>query len=727
MRERAVAPSRSWRLARWGLALGTAVGLLVGVAWAGGAGKLSAAQRPAPAYAPGEIIAKLYTPAVKRDVVSMLAAQGIQPVETVLDLAISRLRAPIGQEERLARWLVESGLAEYAAPNYYAYAAGIPNDPYWSLQWNMTLSNAPAGWNIITGSKAVTIAVLDTGIDLDHPDLAGRLAAGWDYVNSDPYPDDDNGHGTHVAGILGALTNNGIGVAGVDWQARLMPIKVLNASGVGTYFNIIDGIRYAANMAQIINLSLVGWEDYPGLHDAVIYAANRGCMVVTAAGNCGDAGAGCPGANPIAYPAAYDETIAVAAVTRQEGRASYSEYHPYVDISAPGGDAGNPIWSTVPNDTYGARMGTSMAAAHVSGLAGLLWSLNPSFASTQVWQAIRDSARKIGPYPYVGGRNDYFGYGLIDIYAALRLAAPALEAQPAGISFLIGGNRPAPSARVTLRNSSPYLPLDWQASIIQGISWFRISGTSSGRLGPRESVTLTVQPVPASMTPGTYLGALMISSPTPAVQNNPLSIALTATYAAQLHMSFLPAQALNAGGPYGYEWLDARSDGIALTLPDDGAVVVNLPFAFPFYGHSYTRLWVSSNGYVSFGTGYEPAPSNSCLPSSDTPNNAVYAFWDDLDPSLMGGVFVKALGEDTFVIEWYQVPHAGKSGSGAGRETFEIVLQKDGGIKLQYQSTADASSATIGVENAAGSSAIQLWCNGAGQAPRAPGVFWLKP
>ncbi len=714
--------------ARLVLAIMVAAGTLALLAWLGDMPETSGlAQEPAPAYAPGEIIAKLRTPTVKRDVTSMLAEKGIQPLQSIPDLAIARLRAPAGREQELARWLVDSGLAEYAAPNYYAYAAGIPNDPYWSLQWDMTLINAPAGWDIITGSAAITIAVLDTGIDLDHPDLAGRLVAGWDYVNSDPYPDDDNGHGTHVAGIIGALTNNGIGVAGIDWQARLMPIKVLNASGVGTYFNIIDGIRYAANVAKVINLSLVGWEDYQGLHDAVIYAANRGCLVVTAAGNCGDGGAGCPGVNPVAYPAAYDETLAVAAVTRQEGRAAYSEYHPYIDLAAPGGDAGSPVWSTVRNDTYGARFGTSMAAAHVSGLAGLLWALNPSFSSAQVQQVMQDSARKIGPYAYLDGRNDYFGYGLIDVSAALRSAAPALEVQPAGISFLAGGNRPAPSSRVTLRNASPYLPLDWQAAIIQGVPWFRVLGTTSGRLGPRESVTLTVQPVTASMTPGIYLGTLMISSPTPAVQNNPLTVPLTATYVAQLRMAFLPAQALNAGGAYGYEWLDARTGGIALTLPDDGAAAVNLPFAFPFYGRSYSRLWVSSNGYVSFGAGYEPAPNNTCLPNAAPPNNAIYAFWDDLDPSLVGGVFVKAFGEDTFVVEWYQVPHAGKSGAGAGRETFQIVLQRDGGIKLQYQSIADASSATIGVENAGGTSGVQLWCSGAGQAPRAPGVFWLKP
>ncbi|MGC8826063.1 MAG: S8 family serine peptidase, partial [Anaerolineae bacterium] len=354
--------------ARLALAVMVAAGTLALLVWLGGMSETPGlAQEPAPAYAPGEIIAKLRTPTVKRDVTFMLAEKGIQPLESIPDLAITRLRAPAGREQELARWLMESGLAEYAAPNYYAYAAGIPNDPYWSLQWNMTLINAPAGWDIITGSAVITIAVLDTGVDLDHPDLAGRLVTGWDYVNSDPFPDDDNGHGTHVAGIIGALTNNGIGVAGVDWQARLMPIKVLNASGVGTYFNIIDGIRYAANVAKIINLSLVGWEDYQGLHDAVIYAAGRGCLVVTAAGNCGDAGAGCPGLNPVAYPAAYDETIAVAAATRQEGRASYSEYHPYVDLASPGGDAGSPVWSTVPNNTYGARKGTSMAAAHVSG------------------------------------------------------------------------------------------------------------------------------------------------------------------------------------------------------------------------------------------------------------------------------------------------------------------------------------------------------------------------
>lgn len=688
----------------------------------------SAAEPTPPPYVPGEIVARLISSPAEKAMAENLAARHLEPLSTVPEVAITRLRAPAGREEELAHWLVEAELAHYAAPNYYVYAAGEPNDPYWSTQWNMRAIHAPGAWDIITGTQTVTIAMLDSGIDLDHPDLAGKLVPGWDYVNSDPTPDDDYGHGTHVAGIIGALTNNGIGVAGLDWQARLLPIKVLDAQGVGTYYNIIAGIHYAANVAQVINLSLVGWDDFPGLHDAVSYAANtKGRLVVAAAGNCGDGAAGCPGLNPVAYPAAYEEVIAVGAATRDLGWAPYSEYHPYLDLSAPGGDAVNPILSTVPDNSYGSKRGTSMAAAHVSGAAGLLWALNPALTAQEIRAVLYNSAVKIGSYPYVGGRNIYFGYGMVNAEAALRQIAPSLAAEPATLTFLVGNNRPVSAGYVTVGNVSPYSMLYWQAFVTEGAQWFEISAGSSGVLAAGETATVTLRPKRSAMsTPGVYTGTLTITSPTRAVQNSPQRIALRAVYVPTLRVALLPTQMRQAGGEYGYQWYDARSEGIALTLPDDASVRVNMPFGFPFYGTRYDQVWVSSNGFLSFGAPYAPADQNHCLPNPLDPNNAIYAFWDDLDPSSIGGVFVKTIDAETFVVEWYDVPHAAKSGgTSQARETFEVILRADGTIKLQYQTVSRPDSCTVGVENSAGVMAEPVLCNGVGEGLYNRRVFLL--
>ena len=174
---------------------------------------------------------------------------------------------------------------------------------------------------------------------------------------------------------------------------------------------------------------------------------------------------------------------------------------------------------------------------------------------------------------------------------------------------------------------------------------------------------------------------------------------------------FLPTVTRNSGGGTPYNWFDATNGGIVVAEGDDTYEYVSLPFSFNFYGNTYDGLYVSSNGYVSFGTGYSTY-SNDCIPSTDTPNNAIYAFWDDLKPDggSNGNVYVKQIDSGTFVIEWYQV----KRYESDDYETFEIVLRDDNSITLQYQSVSSTGSATVGVENATGTLAKQYLCNGVG-------------
>jgi thermitase len=297
----------------------------------------------------------------------------------------------------------------YAEPNYYAYASDvIPNDPGWVYQYNMVAIHAPAGWDWTTGSGWVNIAILDTGVDLYHPDLMYKNLPGWDFVNNDSIPQDDNGHGTHVAGIAAASSNNGIGVAGVNWGANILPVKVLNSSGGGTYANVAAGITWATDHgAQVINLSLGGSFPSLVLENAVNYAYDRGVILVAATGNAG--------VGSVLYPAAYPPVIAVAATDSTNTRASFSNYGPQVDVAAPGAS----IYSAFPGGGYGYRSGTSMAAPHVSGLAAILRGI-PGNGPARTRMLIESTSLDLG----APGWDVYYGYGLIQMDAAIQQAWP---------------------------------------------------------------------------------------------------------------------------------------------------------------------------------------------------------------------------------------------------------------------------------------------------------------
>ncbi|MDH7475678.1 MAG: S8 family peptidase [Anaerolineae bacterium] len=306
-----------------------------------------------------------------------------------------------------------------------------PNDPAYEGddQWGLNKIEGPKAWGITTGSSLVTIAVIDTGVDLDHPDLQDKIVPGWDFVNNDATPDDDHSHGTHVAGIAAATTNNGLGVAGVAWNTRIMPVKVLDSSGNGSMDDVIAGMTYAADHgAQVLNLSLGSVNNSSALQDAVNYARDRSAVVVAAAGNCGS---GCIiGSqyyyNPYMYPASCQNVIGVAATTSTDGWPPFSEHNTYVDLSAPGVG----IYSTIPNG-YGYKDGTSMATPFVSGLAALVLSRWPDYTPSQVETALFNNADDLGS----SGRDDYFGYGRINAFQTLlngaEMGSSALEAQAA--------------------------------------------------------------------------------------------------------------------------------------------------------------------------------------------------------------------------------------------------------------------------------------------------------
>ncbi|WP_312150006.1 S8 family peptidase, partial [Paenibacillus odorifer] len=284
-----------------------------------------------------------------------------------------------------------------------------PNDMLFSTyQWNLPAIETELGWNLSKGSKEVVVAVVDTGVQINHPDLQGKLLTGYNAITNGSTPEDDVGHGTHVSGIIGALVNNGEGVAGISWYNKILPVKALDNSGAGTTYSVAEGIIWAAdNGAKVINLSLGNYADSQFLHDAIKYAYDRDIVLVSAAGNDNTERPG--------YPAAYPEVIAVAATNASGEKASFSNYGDYIDVAAPG----ESIASTYPDSQYAALSGTSMASPHVAALAGLVRSLNPNLTNKEVMDLMTKNAVDLG----TSGHDKYFGWGQVDIYKTLQAAS----------------------------------------------------------------------------------------------------------------------------------------------------------------------------------------------------------------------------------------------------------------------------------------------------------------
>jgi len=412
----------------------------------------------------------------------ILSALGI--ADSASSKSFARRVAPNDDEERaLLRRRVETLQAvkalrrrsdvETADPNYIRRAfLAPPNDTYYAEQWSHPLINLPAAWETTMGVPTVIVAIVDTGVFMAHPDLsANLLSTGYDFVSNplssndgdgiDPDPDDPGDsatpgqssfHGTHVSGIVAAVTGNNEGIAGVAGGARIMPIRALGIGG-GTSSDVIQSIRYAAGLsnvsgiilgpdekADIINLSLGGPGYSSTEQSAYTDVRNAGVIVVAAAGN--------DGTSTLSYPASYDGVVSVSAVDRNKALASYSSFGAKVDVAAPGGvlstDPANGILSTWVDDRTGTREkayawgeGTSMATPHVAGVAAILKSLDAGLTPGQFDSLLSSGAltEDLGP----AGRDDSFGHGLIDAVKAVLASgapvSPTLVVSPSSIDF----------------------------------------------------------------------------------------------------------------------------------------------------------------------------------------------------------------------------------------------------------------------------------------------------
>jgi subtilisin family serine protease len=359
------------------------------------------------------------------------------------------ITAPGASVLDVTSWVASIG-ARSLEPDRIITSAALPNDPSFSRLWGLHNTGQTGGvidadidaaeaWNVTTGSRAVVVAVIDTGIDYRHPDLAANMwrnpgeipgdgidndrngfvddVYGWDFANNDADPFDDEGHGTHVAGTIGAVGNNGTGVAGVNWQVSLMALKFLGADGSGTTSAAVAALNYATMMRQTHGVNVVATNNSWGgggastaLTNAIVAGGNAGILTVAAAGNESANNDTTP-----SYPANVNSTavISVAATDASNRLASFSNYGATtVDVAAPGVG----IYSTTPNNSYASYSGTSMAAPHVAGLVALMAAANPQATASQIRSAILSSA-----VPVASLAGKVATGGLINAAAALNL------------------------------------------------------------------------------------------------------------------------------------------------------------------------------------------------------------------------------------------------------------------------------------------------------------------
>lgn len=361
---------------------------------------------PLERYAEGEILVRW------RTAPSAAALEPIrgEVVDEESDGPITVIRVPAGTEVGASGRLAAHPGILWAQPNYLRHVQVASNDPLFGQQWGLQKIQAPNAWDINTGSSSVVVAVIDTGVDLKHPDLQGKIVPGRNLLRPEDLPQDDGGHGTHVAGTIAATLNNNIGIAGVAPGVSIMPIKVLRSNGSGRDSNVAAGIRWATDSgARVINMSFTGTDASPALSEAVAYAASHNVVLVAAAGN--------ERSSAPTYPAATEWAIAVAATETSDRRAFFTNYGNWIDVAAPGTRIVSTYWER--GSTYQTDSGTSMASAHVSGVVALLLSVRPSLTLSEIEGILKATADP----------NDDAELGAGRVNAARALAA-ALQGPP---------------------------------------------------------------------------------------------------------------------------------------------------------------------------------------------------------------------------------------------------------------------------------------------------------
>ena len=489
-------------------------------------GNLFGADGAPPTHAPDRILVKPKNGVAESTVQATFAKHGAAEHHAIKQLNVRVVNVHPNQLENVLAALQNDPNVEFAEKDAVASVKMTPNDPYFTSEWHLTDISAPQAWDLCTGASGVVIAVLDTGIDLTHPDLQGKILPGFNYVSSNNNVADDNGHGTWVAGTAAADGNNGTGVSSVAWANKILPIKVADSTGYAYYSSIASGINYAADHgARVINISIAGTTSSSTLQNAVNYAWGKNVVIVCAAGNAGN--------STPEYPAACTYCVAVSALEPGDTLAGWSCYGSYVTVCAPG----DGIITTDMNGGYATVAGTSFASPIVAGVAALIASANPSLSNAQIVSILKSTATDLG----TAGYDIYYGYGKVNAYEAVMSAvgssgggsdttAPTCSiTSPANGSTLSGTVSVAVSASdnvgvtktefyingglVTTDTASPW-SYSWNtANVANGLYTLAAKAyDAAGNCGTSTSLTVTVQNG-TSGTADTTPPSVMITSP----------------------------------------------------------------------------------------------------------------------------------------------------------------------------------------------------------------------
>ncbi|TCO50507.1 subtilisin family serine protease [Kribbella antiqua] len=440
-----------------------------------------------PQYEPNSVMVKFKKSAsasARKSAVSKLRTT----TEDSVSAGVVKLTGSVSAPELLKKVKADKTV-ELASLNYVRRISATPNDDYYPVFDGVGQSpylntvRMPQAWDLSKSTGSQTVAVLDTGVDAGHPDLAGRLVPGYNAItNVAQTPVDDNGHGTMTLGIIAANTNNTIGIAGVGWSAKAMPVKVLDAEGSGYDDDIAEGIDWAvAHGAKVINMSLGGPGDNAVLHDAVKNAVAKGVVVVVAAGN--------DGTDVPQFPASYSEVIAVAAANEGGALTDFSSYGNWVDVAAPGWNIiSTGVRSMTPAgyDPYWYCTGTSCSAPIVTGIAALVKNKWPSWTPAQIAARIKTTARDAGPR----GADPYYGYGNVDAYAALG----GRWTTDFAVNTPDGNDQPARAVALTSGTSST---INTEGEV----DWYKVNSAAARNLTVKLTGPVYDYDVPANIGP----------------------------------------------------------------------------------------------------------------------------------------------------------------------------------------------------------------------------------
>jgi thermitase len=502
------------RLAAGALALGLVTGLVAAVP----------ASKAAASSAGGvDKILVRFKPTV--DDAAATAAErslGASHVGDVADVGVRVLKVPAGAADRVVQGLRNRSDVSFAETDLPATLfTTTPNDYWWPNEWAQVKVGAPQAWDSTKGSSSVTVAVLDTGVDASQPDLQGALVPGWNTLSNTSDTTDNDGHGTNSAGVAVARSNNSIGVASYCWNCSLMPVKVIDSGGAGTFSTVANGITWATDHgARVISMSLGFTTSSSTLQSAVLYAHSHNVVLVAAAGNYGTTA-------PV-YPAAYPEVLGVTGTDGNDQLYSWSSYgSSWVELAAPGCN-----YTTGKNSWYGSFCGTSSAAPALAGVAGLAASFAPTATNTQIEQALESSAVSVGSVVQYGRVNAAGVLSALGAASGTTGTPPANTAAPAVTGPAQAGQTLSTSSGTWNGTTPMTYAYQWQRCDSSGASCAAVAGaTSSNYTLSSADVGSTVR---ASVTASnSYGSASAVSSSTGVVAAPPTTT--TATFSGSLN------------------------------------------------------------------------------------------------------------------------------------------------------------------------------------------------